>query len=397
VAVYTLSIHAGYRCRHSGECCTAGWRIPVERGTERRLVQSGLVAHAPGAHTPLERDGSKTVLALTPERACVFFEPRRDARLASCAIHRVLGHGALPSACRHFPRVAVTDDHGTFVTLSHFCPSAAALLFGDTVPLAIVQPPPSFDVVTEYEGLDARGVLPPLLRAKLLMDLDGHHAWETRVVRVMADEAYDVEAALTQLEHDVERVRAWRPGQETLCERIRGLGTNQTVLSARTAEEAAALYELVSSCVPPGRGSEPVPDDFDAMDAAHVQPAWRDFAVPVKRYLAARAFASWIPWHARDLRIAVRWLAAVRSVLRVEAARECGRSGRRLDRAQLLAAVRRADLLLVHKASVSTVAHRLHAAYAVNRSHAVQAWRREIFDGFASTRHEGRRRTVPVL
>ena len=371
MAVYTLSIHAGYRCRHSGECCTAGWRIPVERDTERRLVGSGLNPHTPETHTALERDGSNTLLALTPERACVFFEPRRNERRSSCGIHRILGHDALPSACRHFPRVAVTDDHGTFVTLSHFCPTAAALLFADTVPLSIVQPPPTFNVVTEYEGFDARGVLPPLLRANVLMDLDGHHAWETRVVRVMADEAYDVETALTQLEHDAERVRAWRPGQEALCERIRGLGTDQTAIPARKVEDVA-LYELVRSCVPPELGSEPVPEDFDATDAAHVQPAWRDFAGPVKRYLAARAFASWIPWHARDFRVAVRWLAAARSVLRVEAARECGRTGRPLDRAQLVAAVRRADLLLVHKASASMVADRMQAADVVN-SHAVQA------------------------
>ena len=372
MAVYTLSIHAGYRCRHSGECCTAGWRIPVERDTERRLVESGLIAHAQGTHTALERDGTRSVLALAPERACVFFEPRRNERLSSCAIHRVLGHDALPSACRHFPRVAVTDDHGSFVTLSHFCPSAAALLFADTVPLSIVQPPPSFNVLTEYEGLDARGVLPPLLTADVLMDLDGHHAWEALVVSVMADEAYTPEAALTQLEHDAERVRAWRPGQEPLCERIRAPRTDQTGIPGQAAEHDAALYELVRSCVPPGLDSEPVPDDFDATDAAHVEPAWADFAVPVKRYLAARAFASWIPWHARDLRVAVRWLAAARSVLRVEAARECGRTGRRLDRAQLVAAVRRADLLLVHKASASMVADRLQAADVVN-SHAVQA------------------------
>lgn len=303
----------------------------------------------------------------------MFFETRRDERPSSCGIHRILGHDALPSACRHFPRVAVTDDHGSFVTLSHFCPSAAALLFDETVPLSIVQPPPSFNVVPEHEGLDARGALPPLLNAGVLMDLDGHHAWEARVVRMMADEAYTPETALIQLEHDAERVRAWRPGQEPLCERIRGLGTDRTAISGRRAEDAAVLYDLVRSCVPRGLDSEPVPDDFEATDAAHVQPAWTDFARPVKRYLAARAFASWIPWHARDLRVAVRWLAAARSVLKVEAARECGRTGRRLDRAQLVAAVRRADLLLVHKASAARVADRLQAAYVVNRIHAVQA------------------------
>ena len=28
--VYSLSIHADYRCRHSGACCTADWDVPVE-------------------------------------------------------------------------------------------------------------------------------------------------------------------------------------------------------------------------------------------------------------------------------------------------------------------------------------------------------------------------------
>jgi hypothetical protein len=30
MAVYSLSIHADYRCRHSGACCTADWDVPVE-------------------------------------------------------------------------------------------------------------------------------------------------------------------------------------------------------------------------------------------------------------------------------------------------------------------------------------------------------------------------------
>ena len=65
-------------------------------------------------------------------------------RTSQCAIHRVLGHDALPSACRHFPRAAVTDDLGTFVTLSHFCPTAASMLFRDDVELSIVEAPASF-------------------------------------------------------------------------------------------------------------------------------------------------------------------------------------------------------------------------------------------------------------
>ena len=45
-----------------------------------------------------------------------------------CAIQRQMGHDQLPSACRHFPRVVVLDPRGTFITLSHVCPTAARML-----------------------------------------------------------------------------------------------------------------------------------------------------------------------------------------------------------------------------------------------------------------------------
>ena len=36
-AVFALSIHADYRCRHSGACCTADWDVPVELPLYRSL------------------------------------------------------------------------------------------------------------------------------------------------------------------------------------------------------------------------------------------------------------------------------------------------------------------------------------------------------------------------
>ena len=36
-AVYALSIHADYRCRHSGVCCSSDWDIPVELPLYRSL------------------------------------------------------------------------------------------------------------------------------------------------------------------------------------------------------------------------------------------------------------------------------------------------------------------------------------------------------------------------
>jgi hypothetical protein len=61
-----------------------------------------------------------------------------------CGVHRALGEGALPATCRIFPRIALTDARGTFITLSHYCPTAAAMLFRTDVPLEIVESPAAF-------------------------------------------------------------------------------------------------------------------------------------------------------------------------------------------------------------------------------------------------------------
>ena len=56
------------------------------------------------------------------------------------------------------------DPRGTFITLSHFCPTAASQLFREDVPLAIVESPASFPPA-DYDGLTVTGDdLPPLLR-----------------------------------------------------------------------------------------------------------------------------------------------------------------------------------------------------------------------------------------
>ena len=38
--VYALSIHADYRCQHSGVCCSSDWDVPVELPVYRRLAAS---------------------------------------------------------------------------------------------------------------------------------------------------------------------------------------------------------------------------------------------------------------------------------------------------------------------------------------------------------------------
>ena len=86
-----------------------------------------------------QRRISPTVAAKETDGRCAFFES--DARL--CSIHRVGGEAALPLTCRMFPRVVLQDGRGALVSLSHFCPTAAALLFDATGPDAVVEAPTS--------------------------------------------------------------------------------------------------------------------------------------------------------------------------------------------------------------------------------------------------------------
>src|SRR5262245_24345987 len=47
--IFALSIHADYRCRHSGACCTSDWDVPVEVPLFRSLeeaLSAGRVAPA---------------------------------------------------------------------------------------------------------------------------------------------------------------------------------------------------------------------------------------------------------------------------------------------------------------------------------------------------------------
>ena len=187
-AVYVLSIHADYRCQRSGVCCSSDWDIPVEmplyRSLDAMLATGRLrpaataadgVPFVTGADLP---DEAAAMVARTETGHCVFYQRRSGL----CVIHRDAGETQLPSACRHFPRVAVRDLRGTFISLTHYCPTAAAMLFRDDVAIEIVEDPPAFPPA-DYEGLRVDPeAWPPLLHPQMLMDLDGYSAWERHMV-----------------------------------------------------------------------------------------------------------------------------------------------------------------------------------------------------------------------
>jgi hypothetical protein len=211
----------------------------------------------------------------------------------------------LPSACRHFPRVIVNDPRGASVTLSHFCPTAAGLLFAG-VPLGIVAAPPAVALGGTLEGLDATGVLPPLLSPTVLTDWDGYSAWEERAVALFNVANLEPERAVALLIEATVGIGGWKPGRQPL---------------------AAAVHRA-----------------FDTVetDGSSVPGRWDGFAGVVNAFLAAHAFASWAAYSGGLRSVA----AAVAETLEM-LTREVDARGA-LSRETLTEAVRATDLRVRH-------------------------------------------------
>jgi hypothetical protein len=286
-----------------GACCRAGWQIPIEPALQRELD----AARASGRLQVLPRSDSCG--------ECEFYEApdHRSGAPGRCAIHRQLGVALKPASCRHFPRVALLDPRGVSITLSHYCPTAASMLFRTDVPLAITGAPPAFARDDEYEGLDARDVLPPLLRPGMLWDFDGYNAWEHHAVALLARDGTTPEHALDTLARAATQIEGWRPSLGRLADHV------GRVFSGLTGEAAPALTRHRKTS---------------------------DSSAVINRYLAARLFASWVPYQADRLSALVDDLARAHRILREEAAR----AG-----ATLLEAIRATDLRVVHGRSLSGI------------------------------------------
>ncbi|MBA3269811.1 MAG: hypothetical protein H0T71_04805 [Acidobacteria bacterium] len=312
---YWLSMHASYGCRHAGACCSSGWAIALERekvdAIQLLRADRGWLLPAPGA--PTEVAG---VIAYGRGGRCVF---HRDG----CEIQRASGHDALPSACQHFPREVLIDPRGIFVTLSHYCPTAADLLFEHHGPVEIVAGPPAVPGGTP-EGLNAVDVLPPLLTGSMLMDHEGYAAWEAHMVQTLTTrDTRSPEEALAILDGQVKSLQRWRPGKSPLADAVRNLRDD----CADTA----------------------IPEPFVSVT----------FFPVVKRLLAAHAFASWMAYQGNGLPSVVRKLHLTLATLRMEVAGLRDRACGPLTASALKDAIRQTDLQLVHLADRDHLARRL--------------------------------------
>ena len=303
-----LSFHASYRCRHSGVCCRTDWALPFE-AAERTVVER-LELVRPGAF----RDGEGVSFAArTADGACVFLESDGPAHL--CAIHRTAGHAALPVTCRMFPRVVLDDPRGTFVTLSHYCPTAAGMLFSAEGPVAIVEAPPALVDVGPLDGLDAREAVPPLLRDGVVMDLESFGEWERLAIALLTAPGMEPIDAVDRLERATQAIARWTPGSGALIDAVR-----------------SALADAV-----PGAGLEKTG--------------------AVQRWLAAHLFGNWIAYQGRGLQTIVRYVRACLDVFTIELARD----GHPLE------AIRRSDFLIVHEADSQQMANAFDALLKMRR------------------------------
>ena len=355
--VRALSIHADYRCRHSGKCCSMNWDVPVELPVYRSLTQalaSGRLTMAPGAEGlqpfilgPDLPDDTAAIFERTENHNCVFLEP--SSRL--CIVHRDLGEEALAATCRHFPRLAVHDSRGTFVALSHFCPTAAAMLFRDDVSVAIVEEPLSFPPA-DYDGLEiTEDDLPPLLHPHMLMDVEAYSAWERHMIGRCVDVTRVPESVLATLARDATLLGRWKPGGVSLSDALANLPVD-FVEAAPAVDLHASLhcFDEAMAAVPDEFRPDPDEEGLADVFAADVRPRWSGFCPPINRYIAAKAFASWTAYQGRGVATIVRGIEAAVALVRVEAARQCRDAGRSLDADLLLEAFRGADFILNHLA-----------------------------------------------
>jgi len=302
----------------------------------------------------------KWIVARDDRGDCVFFD--REAG-GLCIIHRDVGQEALPSACRHFPRRILVDQRGTLISLSHFCPTAAAMLL-TSGSLSIVEAHPPLRIAAPVEGLDACDALPPLLRPDVLCDIEAYGTWERAALAVFARPDLTFSTCLAIIASATESIRGWNPGDQSLDGRL--VSAFESSSGAGTSRwSAARAVERVRSLTMGHVGDDLAPiDAFDDRwnECAASCPVWFDSGM--KNYLAARLFANWIAYHGRGLRTIVEWLRTCAAVVGHQLLRRAPDSGPAPDAAAFIEAVRSADLVLLHVLDSASFGHHASAIEA---------------------------------
>ena len=210
-----------------------------------------------------------------------------------------------------------------------------------------------------------------MLRPDVLFDFESFDLWEQFLVATLGSPVGDVRAALITIADAAERLRDWpvergplvewtadalNPSRARTHARARAVSTAPMTHDAADAAwryealNEADAFQAVCASVPHGLAAPVLPEHLDEWDAMWVAPHWSAHARAVRRFLGAKAFASWTSYQSRGIRTQVAELFVAATILRVECVRACARAARSLDRETLLDAVRMTDWLLVHLA-----------------------------------------------
>jgi hypothetical protein len=295
--------------------------------------------------------GAAGILKTSDGAACVFFE---TGATGSCTLQRQLGHDALPLTCQQFPRVTIIDQRGAHVTLSHYCPTVASLLFREPdAATAVMRLSDDAPERRRQDGFDARGTVPPFLRPGVAFDMASYVVWEQGIVRRLGRPGGDADSALCGIASAAEELRGWRPERGPLVDDIRRAIADWDRVEEGHAcqhdtETVARLFAAVAASVSPGLTRPSCPAGFASLDARLVAPAWGRLGGPIGRFLAAKAFAAQAAYLGEGVRTQVMAIAAARAVLRMEATRHAAAAGHPCDGPVLVDAVRSADALIEH-------------------------------------------------
>ncbi|MEM6370678.1 MAG: YkgJ family cysteine cluster protein [Myxococcota bacterium] len=369
--IKSLGFHADYACRGSGACCAGAWRVVAQPEVRTRLAAAFEAGRLRGSlNEALRSEPTLTgdplyILRSDGPGGCTFHKGER------CGIRTAVGVEAQPLGCRVFPRVVVKQPRGRFVSLSHFCPTAAGLLFKtDRAEGRPIQGPRAFPASDALEGHDARDHLPPLVAPNRPTSWSLFELWESAGAGWLVREDGRPEQLLASWAVVAERIRhrvlaGSRPEDVVKpalarAEREGPLGVLETVdWAAGDWNQLLFLIESASKVLPPERGF--AAELLAALESRYLKPDgasqfeedwrrneahWAMYGLAIKRYAAARHYANFHAYQGQGLRSAV--LSTVFAVGLVRAFALASSGEEELTRDGLLQAIRASDYVLLH-------------------------------------------------
>jgi len=232
------------------------------------------------------------------------------------------------------------------VSLSHYCPTAAAMLFREDAAFELIEGPAAFPEDWPFEGLDARNSYSPLLRPGVLLGFDGLEAFEEASISTLSEP--DALRGLDRLAAAVETARQWTPASGPLIDLIHGAFKEAAGSPDRGAEDPTELLQASLA-----RGTPPPPTLPRFRNSTLEILPFTDLAL--RRYLAARLIASWIMFQGSDLRSVTRYLGLCLDA----AALFAGGSNLVDERGRWTEGFRMADLWLLHHCDPDRLAQNL--------------------------------------